>query len=102
LLTSGYLTNATFDITNPPVAMRRILPQLVKAFGAEAMITGITLSPLRGYPPSTRELITITCRLQDLVLLEDIVSGNSNAPAKPIQEIPALFEGDVPGGGAVR
>jgi len=98
LVTSGYLTNATFDITNSAVTLPRILSGLVKAFGAEARISGITIQTLKGYLPGTRELVTITCRSQDLVLLGGIVSGDSNAPAKPLQRIPALFEGDVPGG----
>ena len=95
LVTSGYLTNATFDITNPAVAMPRITSEFGKAFGAEARISGITIQMLKGYLPRTRELVTITCRSQDLILLGCIVSGDSNAPAKPLQEIPPLFEGDI-------
>ncbi len=95
LLTSGYLTNVTFEITNRVMAFPRILSELVKNFGAEARITGITIQTLRG----TTELVTFTARTQDLLLLRCIVSGDSNAPAKPIQKIPPLFEGDIPGGG---
>ena len=99
LVTSGYLTNATFDITNSSVAIPRIVSGFVNASGAEASIGGITRQMLKVYLPGTRELVTITCRSKDLVLLGGIVSGDSNAPAKPIPRIPALFEGDVPGGG---
>jgi hypothetical protein len=94
LLTSGYLTNATFEVTNYFVALPRISSGLVKAFGAEARVSGILLlMPSRDL---SQRLVTITCRSQDLVLLGEIVSGDSNAPAKPIKEIPALFEGDIP------
>jgi len=96
LLTSGYLTNVSFEVTNFAVVAPRIAPEVSKLFKAEAGTWGMRFQMLPVPSAGDRELVTFTCRAQDLVLLGQIVSGDSNAPAKPIREPGLHYEGDVP------
>jgi hypothetical protein len=95
LLTSGYLTNVSFEVTNLAVAPR-IAGEVSELFKAEAETWGMRFQILPLPSAGKRELVTFTCRAQDLVLLGQIVSGDSNAPAKPIREPGMHYEGDVP------
>jgi hypothetical protein len=95
LLTSGYLTNVSFEVTNLAVAPR-IAGEVSELFKAEAETWGMRFQMLPLPSTGKRELVTFTCRAQDLVLLGQIVSGDSNAPAKPIREPGMHYEGDVP------
>ena len=95
LLTSGYLTNVSFEVTNFAVAGPRIMRGFSKV-KVEAGTRGMSFQTFQLPSAGRRELVTVTCRAQDLVLLGQIVSGDSNVPAKPVREPSLHYEGDAP------
>jgi hypothetical protein len=99
LLTCGYLTNITFVVTNPAMTGPRIETEFAKAFKP-----GDGPLESRVWIPQTAsggawDMVAVTCRPQDVVVYGRIVSGDSNAPAKPLNQFRTLYEGDMPGGG---
>ena len=99
LLTCGYLTNITFVVTNPAMTGLRIETEFAKAFkpsGGPLEIKSWSLMLQMNSGPRGA-MVAVTCRPQDVVVCERIVSGDSNAPAKPLNQFRTLYEGDVPG-----